>query len=90
MPMDNMIGIDLPAGWIASTYGGSVVLQHPEPMAGYVSLNFERREFYSGCTVRSNPVKKCTYTGRGWHAALVNDTVSWLTSIYAAKESNHG
>jgi len=71
--------LGLPAGWRVEHRDGYDVLQHPSPMGGYITVDWDCRGFRGGYLTDGRLASTKTYRGRGWRGALVRDAVAWLS-----------
>jgi hypothetical protein len=74
--------ISIPDGWTSdkSRDGRHTYIRG---VGGYVTVNWERREFCGG--ISSFRLSKRKYAGRGWRESLVADAVAWLQSVSTSR-----
>ena len=73
----------VPEGWEETPFKGHkhlVEISAPNK-AGFVTVDFGKREFRGGYSVQGRPDSTAEYVGRGWRDSLRSDAVAWLENI---------
>jgi len=73
--------ISLPDGWTSEPCYGRDAEVITSPSHVFVTVDWSNRGFRSGITTIGTLMGAKKYTGRGWRQQLVDDAVSWLSSL---------
>jgi hypothetical protein len=76
-----IINPTLPDGWTSEDRGHETVIRCPG--TGYVTINWERRQFFLGIGTCHHKSDGPRYAGRGWKQRLLDGAVTKLQSIGA-------
>jgi len=81
----------VPEGWEEKPFKGYkdlVEISAPDK-AGFVTVDFGKREFRAGYTVHGKADSTKAYAGRGWRDELRSDAVAWLANIVREIKDRH-